>query len=183
MKGSRRVLAIISTDADLDGIRSMEGISSLIVRRRSYAVEIDFHTDSPARSRELLERFSNIEDYRDITEEGTKYGPDFFRSILEHESGIIEEARKMFSQERYWEAHTVLEDLWKALEGSRKRLVQGIIILAASMTHYQMGEMETAEKMYGKSISMMTEGMEGVNAADIVGHRFHYPVGFPETGL
>ncbi len=45
-----------------------------------------------------------------------------------------------FNDERFWEAHEVLEGVWKnALEGERD-LVQGIILVAAAFVHHQKFE-------------------------------------------
>jgi hypothetical protein len=53
---------------------------------------------------------------------------------------IVQEARRLFNEERYWEVHEVLEDLWKRLNGPEKQLVQGLILAAAALVHAQKNE-------------------------------------------
>jgi hypothetical protein len=45
-----------------------------------------------------------------------------------------------FNDERFWEAHEVLEGVWKNSYEGEKELVQGIILVAAALVHYQKDE-------------------------------------------
>ncbi len=56
----------------------------------------------------------------------------------------IEYARELFNAERYWEAHEVLEGIWKESNGDEKEVIQGIILLAAAFVHLQRGEEDVA---------------------------------------
>lgn len=54
------------------------------------------------------------------------------------------EALKLFNDERFWEVHEVLENVWRRLQGEEKRIVHGIILLAAAMVHAQKERKEVA---------------------------------------
>lgn len=181
MKPSHRIMAIVERSADLPAVRDMDGISSLIIRKRSDSIEIDFHTDNPDQAESRLREIAEVKEFRRLNEEPVSYDSEYFQSILASEADIIRRARTMFLEERYWEAHTVLEDLWKASEGPKKKTLQGIIIVAASMTHYQMDELDIAERMYGRALALIREGT-GKSPGDYgYGKSFSYPCKFPEV--
>jgi uncharacterized protein len=53
---------------------------------------------------------------------------------------VVAEARGLFNEERYWEAHEVLEGIWKNAQGQEKQLIQGMILTAAALVHAQKNE-------------------------------------------
>ena len=50
-------------------------------------------------------------------------------------------ARQLFNDEKYWKTHEVLEAIWKNTKGSERDLLNGIILVAAALVHYQKGEL------------------------------------------
>ncbi len=52
----------------------------------------------------------------------------------------IKLARDLFNNEKYWKTHEVLEGTWKHTQGNEKELLNGIILVAAALVHYQKGE-------------------------------------------
>lgn len=54
----------------------------------------------------------------------------------------VEYARILFNEERYWEAHEVLEGVWKDSNGDEKLTVQGIILVCAALVHMQKDDNE-----------------------------------------
>ena len=57
------------------------------------------------------------------------------------EEGIAR-AIDLFNTERFWRCHEVLEDIWKRSEGEEKKLLNGVILVAAAFVHFQKGEDE-----------------------------------------
>jgi uncharacterized protein len=55
----------------------------------------------------------------------------------------IDKARDLFNNEKFWRCHEVLENIWKQSDGEEKRLLNGIILIAAAFVHFQKGENET----------------------------------------
>ncbi len=52
----------------------------------------------------------------------------------------IAHAVRLFNDERYWEAHEVLEYLWKNATGIEKEILNGIILVAAAFVHDEKDE-------------------------------------------
>lgn len=52
----------------------------------------------------------------------------------------LEFARQLFNNEKYWKTHEVLEGVWKRTQGDERSLLNGIILVAAALVHYQKGE-------------------------------------------
>jgi predicted metal-dependent hydrolase len=48
----------------------------------------------------------------------------------------------LFNQERYWESHEALESAWKMASGDEKEVLQGLILVAAALVHWQKNEKE-----------------------------------------
>lgn len=68
---------------------------------------------------------------------------DHARQIVEEEiekEKAIEMGVSYFNDERFWEAHEVFEGVWKNSYEGEKELVQGIILTAAALVHYQKAE-------------------------------------------
>ena len=59
----------------------------------------------------------------------------------------IIEAKHLFKDERYWECHEILENLWRVSKGDEKTLVQGIILVCAAFVHFQKNEADVALAM------------------------------------
>lgn len=55
----------------------------------------------------------------------------------------IDRARDLFNNEKFWRCHEVLENIWKQSDGEEKRLLNGVILVAAAFVHFQKGENET----------------------------------------
>lgn len=54
----------------------------------------------------------------------------------------LEKAKVLFNSERYWKTHEVLENVWKRSGGMEKQLLNGIILVAAALVHFQKAEDE-----------------------------------------
>ncbi len=65
----------------------------------------------------------------------------------------LKRAKQYFNDERYWECHEVLEGVWKKTHKGEKDLVQGIILVAAALVHYQKYENDIC-------LSIMNRAME-----------------------
>lgn len=70
----------------------------------------------------------------------------------------LDDAVFYFDNERFWECHEVLESVWKATYEGEKDLVQGIILVAAALVHYQKDENEIC-------LSIMKRAMEKLTAS------------------
>jgi len=67
---------------------------------------------------------------------------DFEEIVERHmeKDRAIKRAVQLFNDERYWEAHEVLEYVWKNATGIEKEILNGIILVAAAFVHDQKDE-------------------------------------------
>jgi hypothetical protein len=65
-------------------------------------------------------------------------------------------ARVLFNNEKYWKTHEVLEGVWKHTYGVERDLLNGLILVAAALVHYQKGEQ-------GICISIMNRAFAKLN--------------------
>jgi hypothetical protein len=70
----------------------------------------------------------------------------------------LELARQLFNNEKYWKTHEILEGVWKHTQGDERALLNGIILVAAALVHYQKGEHDTC-------ISIMKRALEKLHSA------------------
>ncbi|HXZ90762.1 MAG TPA: DUF309 domain-containing protein [Candidatus Dormibacteraeota bacterium] len=56
----------------------------------------------------------------------------------------IHDGIEFFNEERYWESHEALEYAWRRAEGAEKKVLQGIILVAAALVHLQKNESAVA---------------------------------------
>jgi hypothetical protein len=61
----------------------------------------------------------------------------------------------LFNQERYWESHEALESAWRSSSGSEKEVLQGLILLAASLVHLQKDEKNVAESVMKRAYNKL----------------------------
>ncbi len=54
----------------------------------------------------------------------------------------------LFRQEKFFEAHEVLESLWRERQGEEREFYHGLIQLAAALVHYQKGNLKGAKELY-----------------------------------
>lgn len=57
----------------------------------------------------------------------------------------------LFNEEKFFEAHEVLELLWRETRNSDRDFYQGLIQLAAALVHIQKSTLPGAEDLYAKA--------------------------------
>jgi uncharacterized protein len=77
---------------------------------------------------ERLEAISTLGSYEHITERHME------------KDKAIKRAMQLFNDEKYWEAHEVLEYVWKNASGVEKDILNGIILVAAAFVHDEKDE-------------------------------------------
>ena len=95
---------------------------------------------------------------------------------LDHAKHVVEEhiekedAIKLgvsyFNDERFWECHEVLEGVWKNCYEGERDLVQGIILVAAALVHYQKFENSICLSVLSRALDKLAKsgGMyHGIN--------------------
>ena len=116
-----------------DAVRSF-GADVGNLRVSSAVVELDLLVDSEDKLEESLKAIES------------KIGPLLTVRKLDVQSLLMEKAEavrlglSLFDEERYWESHEALESAWKQAEGDEREILQGLILIAASLVHWQKNE-------------------------------------------
>jgi predicted metal-dependent hydrolase len=163
------VLAVAEDEYAEFRIRQLHMIK-LIIRKLSYCHEIDFRSHDIKAD---IGRISGL--YQILSIEKLEDEAQYICEISKQEYiDLIGETESCMNKERYWKAHTILENIWNIEKGDRKLCFQAIIWLLASMVHYQMGEPETAERMYIKARERL-HNLGYVEIVNQIGMKFSYP--------
>ncbi len=82
----------------------------------------------------------------------------------------------LFHEERYWEAHELLEDIWHISQGNVRDYFHGITLLAVAGVQWQTRREEIAMSTYLRAVSRIR--ISGINRrfADSLPSRYVYPL-------
>lgn len=138
-----------ATNEDIDRIRNkLRSISPSFANFRitRFAIEFDFFS-----SGKDLDVLKNVE---------KELGEIITLRQLEKESYQEKDALRIaldfISQERFWEAHEVLESIWKKeTDEKRKGALQSLILLCAALVHCQKAHFDVARGIIGRAIEKM----------------------------
>src|SRR5713101_1924109 len=112
-------------------IRELLGSADKIgnLRVSTSAIEFDLFAEQTDlnRSKSLLEdKISRVVTLRSIESRISTRGEEELREGVD-----------LFNQERFWEAHEVLEEIWHPATGVERDIIQGLILTAEALVHYQ----------------------------------------------
>ncbi len=79
----------------------------------------------------------------------------------------VKEVVTLFNAERFWEAHEVLESLWRAAEGEEKKLLQGLILVCAAFVHLQKGEKSVALGVARRGLPLLGRNNSSYYSIDV----------------
>ena len=141
------------------------GATKIIVRKHSSSEEIDFRVPHNANISELKEKLGN---------------QNILIPVLEDFSGMpiqemLETAERLISEERFWEAHNVLEDLWKNSAGKSKQVFHDIIGIVVSQIKVQMNQESTGQTVYLRNIAHLKEQRIDLITNQLP-EKFSYPI-------
>jgi hypothetical protein len=77
-------------------------------------------------------------------------------------------AKKFFNEEKYWITHELLEGVWKKAYGDEKDLLNGLILVAAALVHYQKNEKDIALSIMRRALKKLGAANEKYFGIDIV---------------
>lgn len=123
------------------------GAKKIIVRKHSSSTEIDFRAPHNVNIAELKEKIGNKSNITPVRED--------FSGIPIQE--MLETAERLITEERFWEAHNVLEDLWKNSSGKSKQIVHDIIGIVVSQIKVQMNQESTGDIVYHRNLANLKE--------------------------
>jgi len=127
-------------------IRELLGSADKIgnLRISTSAIEFDLFAEQTDlnRSKSLLEeKISKVVTLRPIDP----------RVPMRGEEEMLREGVDLFNQERFWEAHEVLEEIWHPSTGVDRDTIQGLILTAAALVHYQKDEKSVCVSILGRA--------------------------------
>ncbi|MHB1708265.1 MAG: DUF309 domain-containing protein [Thermoplasmataceae archaeon] len=152
-----------------------------IVRKHTDSIELDISTDSPSQFIKAMKfrvcflrirKIAKTEEYFTLNRE----------KILQRKEDMLQTASCLFDEERYWEAHMLLEDLWKCVTGSERAYIQNIIHLAVAMIKFQMNQKETAKIVFERAVNRMSAGKNAGSEYFEVPEKFEYPLSLRVAG-
>ena len=82
------------------------------------------------------------------------------RLIIEEEmekDQLVKDGISYFNNERFWECHEALEGAWKQSNGEEKELIQGLILVAAALVHYQKAEDDICLSVLGRALEKLND--------------------------
>ncbi len=129
-------------------------------RISSVAVEIDFFSKNTGNAEEGLRELTSGGKVLSVTDLMKEEPPGAKEQVME-------EARGLFNEERFWEVHEKVEGLWRRATGEEKLVQQSIILYSAALVHYQKNETETTLRMLGRSLEKMRWGEERYCSFDL----------------
>ena len=98
-------------------------------------------------------------DLDELIEKLSSVGPlDHAKLVIEEiveKEKAISEGVEYFNNERFWECHEILEGVWKNCDGNEKFLVQGIILVAAGLVHYQKDEDSICISIFNRALEKL----------------------------
>ncbi len=90
-----------------------------------------------------------------------KINIDYLRKIKSFDYAIY-----LMADERYWEAHEVLENYWSAANGIEKKTYQYIILLCVAGVHGQRGHFNISNSVIKRANNIKT--FNSINGIDII---------------
>src|SRR5712664_3327096 len=131
-------------------IRELLGSADKIgnLRISTSTIEFDLFAEPTDlnRSKSLLEaKISKVVTLRSIESRVSTRG----------EEEMLREGVDLFNQERFWEAHEVLEEIWHPATGVDRDIIQGVILTAAALVHYQKNEKAVCVSILERAIKKL----------------------------
>ena len=110
------------------------------MRITEVAIEFDLYANDKASMeksvKELSEEYGNVLLDRDLTAEDTS-----FPTLYHDKEETVKESVQLFNEQRYWECHEALEQIWRReTNPAEKALQQGVILSASALVHAQKDE-------------------------------------------
>lgn len=66
------------------------------------------------------------------------------------DSALFQRGVALFNQARFFDAHEVLEDVWRPARGRRRRFLQALIQVAVGLHHHSRGNLSGARSLLAR---------------------------------
>jgi uncharacterized protein len=110
------------------------------MRITEVAVEFDLYANDSASKeksvQDLSREYGKVLLYRDLTKEETELPTQY-----QDKEKTVDQSVELFNEQRYWECHEVMEQIWRRETSPKeKALQQGVILSASALVHAQKDE-------------------------------------------
>ena len=159
LQNNSRLNRIMAKDILRKSRRLASGMDLILRDCRVSDKYVEFDTTIPQSSLdELIEKLSSI-------------GPlDHAKHIVEEvidKEEAISQGIDYFNNERFWECHEIFEGVWKNCDGDEKFLVQGLILVAAGLVHYQKDEDSICISIFNRALEKLERSSGEYHKIDI----------------
>ena len=116
------------------------------------AIEFDLYVPSEDSKKKSLEELE-LEFGRQLSEKDLEFDDS---SPKEDKKITIKNSIDLFNEQRYWECHETLEQVWrKEQKGAEKDVQQGVILAASALVHHQKGEDDVCLGMIPRTLAKL----------------------------
>ncbi|HEV8387327.1 MAG TPA: DUF309 domain-containing protein [Nitrososphaera sp.] len=145
----------------LNRARSLGEQDGLVVRDARIStkyIEYDISIPDEANEKAVishLESISPLASFEEVVE----------RHIAKEEA--IKLAIQSFNDEKYWNAHELLEGVWKSSKGMEKNVLNGIILVAAAFVHDEKDETGICISILKRALKKLEAAKETYSGIDV----------------
>src|SRR5579875_180101 len=111
----------------------------------------------------LSEKYGRLLNERDLQHQDSE-PPSASNQPSQYESSKEETVKlcvKLFNEQRFWECHETLEQIWRRQRsGDEKDVQQGIILAASALVHFQKGEPDVCLGMIPRALAKLDRWKE-----------------------
>jgi uncharacterized protein len=137
--------------------KMVDGLGVVVKNMRVTEVAIEFDlyaTDKAAMERsvsELSKQYGEVLLDRDLTDEEMKF-PALYKDKVE----TVKESVDLFNEQRYWECHEAMEQIWRRETNTTEKSVQqGMILSASALVHAQKDEEKICLGMIPRTLAKL----------------------------
>ena len=87
---------------------------------------------------------------------------------------------ELFNEGRYFEAHDVWEEWWKATAGAERDFIQGLIQMTSAFHHFTTGNMRGARMLHDSAVALLAPFGEKHRGLDLAAVRRRFDDSFRE---
>ncbi len=92
-------------------------------------------------------------------------------SVVEQHAAHVREGARLFDEQAYFEAHEVWEERWRVVDGEERRVLQGLIQIAAALHKLLVMESPApASRLFARGLAKLGD-VETLQGLDLVAFR------------
>lgn len=147
----------------------------IIIRRNTRGFELDIHTEHLENSIDSIRSLFDLQmiSFPNSIERSFEIEGTLDRNRMVE---LLKFSESLMLQERFWESHIIMENLWKSSAGNRRSYFQGLILLSASMVQHQMGNLTKSKEIYQRSYRLIKSSGINSNLLSKIPINFSYPI-------